>query len=66
MIPSRQNTEPPNDPNEPDRQLEFTFWMLERAIDQMGPGVECVFKMSILTETINIHFDVLQKSRPFD
>ena len=34
MIPSRQNTE------ESPRQIEFTIWMLERALDLTGPGVE--------------------------
>ncbi|KDN45653.1 hypothetical protein RSAG8_04737, partial [Rhizoctonia solani AG-8 WAC10335] len=34
MIPSRQNTE------ESPRQLHFAVWMLERAVDAMGPGVE--------------------------
>ena len=34
MIPSRQNTD------EPTRQLEFAVWMIERAIDLVGPGVE--------------------------
>lgn len=36
MFPSRQNTE------EPTRQCEFAVWMMERAIDLMGPGVESV------------------------
>lgn len=40
MIPSRQNTKEPDDSNAPNPQLHFTVWMLERAIDQMGPGVE--------------------------
>ncbi|KAG9118416.1 hypothetical protein FRC07_007081 [Ceratobasidium sp. 392] len=34
MLPSRQNTD------ESVRQLQFAVWMLERAIDVMGPGVE--------------------------
>jgi CRAL/TRIO domain len=34
MIPSRQNTE------ESPRQIEFAIWMLERALDLTGPGVE--------------------------
>ena len=34
MIPSRQNT------SDPVRQIQFVVWMLERAIDLMGPGVE--------------------------
>ena len=34
MIPSRQNTE------ESPRQIQHTVWMLERAIDLTGPGVE--------------------------
>ena len=36
MIPSRQNTD------DPVRQIQFVVWMLERAIDLMGPGVEYV------------------------
>jgi hypothetical protein len=36
MIPSRQNTD------ESPRQVQFAVWMLERAIDVMGPGVECI------------------------
>jgi hypothetical protein len=34
MIPSRQNTA------DPVRQIQFVVWMLERAVDLMGPGVE--------------------------
>ncbi|KAG8740783.1 hypothetical protein FRC10_003892 [Ceratobasidium sp. 414] len=34
MLPSRQNTD------ESVRQLQFAVWMLEKAIDCMGPGVE--------------------------
>ncbi|KII85022.1 hypothetical protein PLICRDRAFT_31859 [Plicaturopsis crispa FD-325 SS-3] len=34
LLPSRQNTE------ESPRQVQFTVWMLEKAIDIMGPGVE--------------------------
>ncbi|KAF9526403.1 CRAL-TRIO domain-containing protein [Crepidotus variabilis] len=34
MIPSRQNTD------EPTRQIQFAFWMIERCIDLMEPGVE--------------------------
>jgi len=34
MIPSRQNTE------ESPRQIQYTFWVLERALDLTGPGVE--------------------------
>ncbi|KAK7690593.1 hypothetical protein QCA50_005692 [Cerrena zonata] len=34
LCPSRQNT------NEGTGQIEFTFWMLERVIDLMGPGIE--------------------------
>lgn len=37
MIPSRQNT------TEATRQVQYTFWMLERAIDLMEPGVEYKF-----------------------
>lgn len=36
LCPSRQNTE------ESVRQVEFNMFMLERCIDLMGPGVECV------------------------
>jgi len=36
MIPSRQNTD------EPKRQIQFAFWMMERCIDLMEPGVEYV------------------------
>jgi hypothetical protein len=36
MIPSRQNTD------EPTRQIQFTVWTLERCVDLMGPGIECV------------------------
>jgi len=39
MIPSRQNTE------ESPRQVEFAVWMLERALDLTGPGVESVILM---------------------
>ena len=34
MIPSRQNTE------DSPRQIQYTVWMLERALDLAGPGVE--------------------------
>jgi hypothetical protein len=34
MVPSRQNTK------ESPRQIQFAFWMLERALDLTGPGVE--------------------------
>ncbi|KAJ2920529.1 hypothetical protein H1R20_g16568, partial [Candolleomyces eurysporus] len=34
MVPSRQNTE------ESPRQIQFAFWMVERCIDLMPPGVE--------------------------
>jgi hypothetical protein len=40
MIPSRQNTTEPEDSNAPNPQIHFAIWMLERAIDVMGPGVE--------------------------
>lgn len=36
LCPSRQNTE------ESIRQVEYTMFALERCIDLMGPGVECV------------------------
>ncbi|KAG6849783.1 hypothetical protein H0H93_005169 [Arthromyces matolae] len=34
LFPSRQNTDGP------ERQIQFTVWMLERTIDLMSPGVE--------------------------
>jgi hypothetical protein len=34
MLPCRENTD------DPVRQIQFVVWMLERAIDLMGPGVE--------------------------
>ena len=34
MIPSRQNTE------ESPRQIQFVFWVMERALELAGPGVE--------------------------
>jgi len=34
MMPSRQNTE------ESPRQIQHTVWMLDRALDLTGPGVE--------------------------
>ncbi|KAG6813394.1 hypothetical protein H0H92_011371 [Tricholoma furcatifolium] len=34
LFPSRQNTD------EPERQIQFTVWMLESTIDLMSPGVE--------------------------
>lgn len=37
LIPSRQNTQ------ENPKQIDFVVYMLESAIDLMGPGVECVF-----------------------
>lgn len=39
MCPSKQNTE------ESARQIHFVVWMLERAIDLMGPGVETLALM---------------------
>jgi len=36
MIPSRQNTD------EATRQIQFAFWMVERCVDLMEPGVEYV------------------------
>lgn len=39
MIPSRQNTE------ESPRQIQYAFWMLERALELTGPGVESVVLM---------------------
>ena len=37
MFPSRQNTETS------DRQIHQVVWVLERAVDLMGPGTELVF-----------------------
>ena len=34
MIPSRQNTE------ESPRQIQYVFWVMERALELTGPGVE--------------------------
>ena len=50
MIPSRQNTE------ESPRQIQHTVWMLERALDLTGPGVECATSISstLLTFHINV------------
>ncbi|KAI0001454.1 CRAL/TRIO domain-containing protein [Russula compacta] len=39
MIPSRQNTE------ESPRQIQFVVWMMERALELAGPGVESVVLM---------------------
>ncbi|KAG8213105.1 CRAL TRIO domain-containing protein [Butyriboletus roseoflavus] len=39
MCPSRQNTE------ESPRQVQFVFWIFERVIELMGPGVETVALM---------------------
>lgn len=39
MMPSRQNTE------DAQGQIEFAIWMLERALDLTGPGVESVVLM---------------------
>ncbi|KAI6024974.1 hypothetical protein PISMIDRAFT_90130 [Pisolithus microcarpus 441] len=39
MCPSKQNTE------EGPRQIQFVVWVLERAIDLMGPGVETLALM---------------------
>lgn len=36
LLPSRQNT------TDVVRQVQFTVWSLERTIDLMPPGVECV------------------------
>ncbi|KAF7796475.1 hypothetical protein EIP86_007652 [Pleurotus ostreatoroseus] len=43
LCPSKQNTD------ESIRQVEFNMFMLERCIDLMGPGVECVL-------TLPLHF----------
>lgn len=48
MIPSRQNTE------ESPRQVQFTVWLLERCIDLMPPGTECVY---LLLPTYNLTYD---------
>ena len=40
LTPSKQNTE------ESHRQVEFTFFMVEKLIDLMGPGVEYVYRNS--------------------
>ena len=34
MVPSRQNT------TDPVSQIQFVVWMLERALELMGPGIE--------------------------
>ena len=48
MFPSRQNTD------DLIRQIQFTVWMLERALDLMGPGVECVVLVFVyFTPTTN-------------
>jgi len=39
MIPSRQNTE------ESPRQIQYVFWVMERALELAGPGVESVVLM---------------------
>jgi len=39
LCPSKQNTE------ESPRQIHFVFWVLERAIELMGPGVESIALM---------------------
>jgi len=39
MIPSRQNTE------ESPRQIQYVFWVMERALELTGPGVEAVVLM---------------------
>jgi hypothetical protein len=41
MCLSKQNTE------ESPRQIHFVFWVMERAIELMGPGVEYVFRSSL-------------------
>lgn len=43
MCPSKQNTE------ESPRQIHFVVWILERAVDLMGPGVEYVHLLLQLT-----------------
>src|SRR6266550_7421193 len=45
MFPSRQNTD------EPARQIQFAVWMLERCIDLMRPGVECVAFLTLPATT---------------
>lgn len=34
LFPNKQNTKIP------EFQIQYTFWMLERSLDLMGPGVE--------------------------
>ncbi|TFK47681.1 CRAL/TRIO domain-containing protein [Heliocybe sulcata] len=66
LIPSRQNTD------ESPRQIQFTVWMLERAIDLMGPGVETLALMINLAEkakmpsfnTAKTVLDILQNHYP--
>ena len=42
MFPSRQNTETS------ERQIQQVVWVLERAVDLMGPGTELVSQQSRL------------------
>ena len=48
MCPSRQNTE------ESPRQIHFVFWIMERAIDLMGPGVEYVLRFFFSLPTASL------------
>ncbi|KAI6025876.1 CRAL TRIO domain-containing protein [Pisolithus orientalis] len=51
MCPSKQNTE------EGPRQIQFVVWVLERAIDLMGPGVETlVFMIDFADKAKNSSF----------
>lgn len=50
MFPSRQNTETS------DRQIHQVVWVLERAVDLMGPGTELVFQQSCLSQGFLILF----------
>ena len=61
LCPSRQNTA------ETVRQVEFVVFMLERCIDLMGPGVECVSHVLIFLVTRDAHTSVLtQVARAHD
>jgi hypothetical protein len=66
MIPSRQNTKEPDDPKTPNPQIHFVVWMLERGIDLMGPGVECVSEQRVFMLTINAKIYAPQKCGPSD
>ena len=65
MCPSRQNTE------ESPRQIHFVFWIMERAIDLMGPGVEYVLRffffasdrVAHVTRTVALMIDYADKAK---